>query len=206
MYDQTAPASWPAWLLSSNNGVLGISTFNATSNAVSVSTAGYLTLAISTVIVNGAPMYMVPAGAMMFFTGTSCPKGWTDFASNFTGYPSTSLSFYPVIRGRPAFSTGTFTSSPYSGTSGITQQGLQNFENRPTGQHAHSASFNHNHYLGGDDTGDYGAGTNVELSPNNDNSTETTYTDGPIVNNSSGASGVPGTNAPYYQLLLCQKN
>ena len=207
-YDQTAPASWPPWLVYSKAGVLGISTNNATSNAVAVSTGGSLTLAVSTVVVNGTNMFLIPSGAVMFFTGTTCPAGWKDFASNFTGYPSTSKSFYPVIRGEPTYATGTFTTS-----GGITMAGLTNYENRPTGQHSHTANDSHVHLLYIDDTADgggAGSGGNSSImgSPRGADNYQYTgpETGEPSIDNSSGASGVAGTNAPYYQLLMCQKN
>lgn len=122
----------------------------------------------------------IPTGAVMHFNLATCPTGWTELT---------------VARGRYLVAL------PSGGTLGLTAgSALSNGEDRPTGQHRHFGTVN---LFRSDTQGGgrivYGSGA-----------------DGPSVNSgnisgglrSEGASPsdtLPGTNAPYLQLLLCEK-
>ena len=133
----------------------------------------------------------VPAGAVMHFNLSSCPSGWTDKTSSWGGMYIVNL--------------------PSSGTLAATVgTALTNTENRPVGQHTHSINDpGHGHNIGywtayggpasGGNSGNkfLGSGWYAYLI-NTSNSTT-----GITINN---AGSVAGTNAPYVQLLVCQKN
>jgi hypothetical protein len=127
-----------------------------------------------------------PAGAVSFFNLAACPSGWTELTSGRGRY----------LVGRP--SNGTL-----AGTVGTA---LTNLENRPVGQHNHGITdpgHDHNTVLpiGGDENIFSGydlAGQNSTRSHASDDSQT-----GITVNN---AGAVAGTNAPYIQLLVCQKD
>ena len=153
---------------------------------------------------------LVPSGAVMFFNLTTCPTGWSDLASAEGRY----------IVGLPSGGT-------LAGTAGTA---LTNLESRATGQHSHAVdppntstttAGSHTHTLrhsgendenqgypaGGfnavwstDRTG--GAPSSGAVNANGDHSHSVD-----IGSFSSGTSGsVAGTNAPYIQLKVCQKN
>ena len=150
----------------------------------------------------------VPAGAVMHFNLTACPSGWAPLA--------TAQGRYLV--GLPAGGAlGATIGSP-----------LNDGENRPVGQHAHSATDSgHSHPASdsGHQHGMYPSGPPNQgiISPATQNangvidyppySMRTTVgfaniTVGTGVANISveSAGTVPGTNAPYVELLVCQKN
>jgi hypothetical protein len=149
-----------------------------------------------------------PAGAVMSFNLSSCPTGWSEFTAARGRY----------IAGMP--SGGTLAASV--GTA------LTNQENRAVGAHSHTFTGDtHAHQL--DDlahTHTYsqltgttstavqsGAGTTVLTgitTANNPTSSNLTGTKGTNLVAQGGTisttGSVSGTNAPYIQLLMCQKD
>lgn len=130
----------------------------------------------------------VPPGAVMYFNLQACPPGWTEQVTARGRY----------IVGLPAGGT-------LFGTTGTP---LGDKEDRPVGQHTHAVTDpGHSHTVGAFE----GNAMNHNASPYNNlggfiwNSTGNTSaaTTGIAIN---GAGPVPGTNAPYIQLLVCQKN
>jgi hypothetical protein len=128
----------------------------------------------------------VPAGAVMFFNLPSCPQGWSELTT---------------ARGRYVVGL------PSGGTLGA-QLGtpLTNLENRPVGQHTHTISDpGHTHSIntGNDNTVNNNCvqtGANsCNQGPRNTNSAGT----GISIQNTGTTAG---TNAPYIQLLVCQKS
>ena len=130
----------------------------------------------------------VPAKAVMPFNLATCPTGWTEFTSGRGRY----------IVGKPL--NGTLAQG--AGTA------LTNLENRAVGAHRHNINnqngnlFRYAHTGGvdggtsnlNDVAGTYGATTGYYL-----------RTSDPL--NSTGETNqVTGTNAPYIQLTLCQKD
>jgi len=128
----------------------------------------------------------VPSGAVMYFNLSTCPTGWTELTS---------------ARGR--YLVGLPTSGTLAGTQG-TQ--LSNLENRAVGQHTHSISDpGHSHgyppYKGnpcGGYAGWYNGG--CQLPPESSVGLAVTG----ITLQQAGS--VANTNAPYLQLLVCQKD
>ncbi len=125
-----------------------------------------------------------PSGSVAFFNLSACPSGWTELTSARGRY----------IVGLPA-----------GGTLGATVgTALSNQENRPVGQHTHEVNDpGHTHFTNfGLASGGwmYGNGTHSFTPP----SEGTGYSYTGITVNSTGT--VAGTNAPYIQLLVCQKN
>lgn len=132
----------------------------------------------------------VPSGAVMFFNSTVCPSGWSELTS---------------ARGR--YIVGLPLSGTLGGTAGTA---LTNLENRSVGQHNHFISDpGHFHYFN-HITG-YGlinpflsccGSWNLMYNPSWGTLT-TLYSTTNISIQNSGS--VAGTNAPYLQLLACQK-
>ncbi|MEX2055042.1 MAG: hypothetical protein WD972_02570, partial [Candidatus Andersenbacteria bacterium] len=139
-------------------------------------------------VVAGVPAWIdsgVPAGAVNYFNLAACPTGWTEL----TG-----------ARGR--YLVGLPASGTLAGTGGTA---LTNLENRAVGQHNHTASDSgHSHYVNTwnpDTTGanrpdqpDPAAGVGI--------TSATGYANITVAN----AGSVAGTNAPFLQLLVCQKS
>jgi hypothetical protein len=127
---------------------------------------------------------VVPARAVLFFARTSCPDGWVP---------------YEGARGR--YVVGMPTGGTLEGISGTA---LSDLESRPVGQHTHAVSdpghshavpragnsINNNWTQGAGDMGDFLPRTTSEKTG--------------ITIESAGF--MPGTNAPYVQLLACQKS
>lgn len=126
----------------------------------------------------------VPSNAVMFFNATSCPSGWNALTSAEGRY----------IVGLP--SGGTLASTQGSA--------LSNLENRPVGQHSHSISDSgHLHAIYDNQTGNCNAVQSMNLRGcGNSTSNSFPKTTGISINNTGN---VVGTNAPYIQLLVCQK-
>jgi hypothetical protein len=128
-----------------------------------------------------------PAGAVSFFNLSACPSGWTELTAAKGRY----------LVGLP--SGGTLSSAV--GTA------LTNGENRPVGQHNHGVSDpGHSHYFY-IPTGltDSNAGTGYDVAGQVGTDTRQTAhaTTGVSVQYTGSVSG---TNAPYLQLLVCEKN
>lgn len=130
----------------------------------------------------------VPSGMILYFNLASCPTGWSEFVGTRGRY----------IVGLPSGGT-------LSGTAGTA---LSDKENRPVGQHTHSINdpgHNHSLYqtytllgLGGDDWQQ----TSANSAWHYDIQSGSAHTGISIDN----AGTVAGTNAPYIELLVCQKN
>ncbi len=129
-----------------------------------------------------------PAGAVMFFNLTSCPTGWSEMTS---------------ARGR--YLVGL----PSDGVlGGIAGSPLRNLENRPVGRHTHTVSDpGHSHRLDAkSDTLHSGVTPQVAAGNagiTNGLVTTRSETTGITVN---PVGSIDGTNAPYLQLLVCQKD
>ena len=130
-----------------------------------------------------------PAGAVMYFDLASCPTGWSDFDA-----------------GRGRYLVGV----PAGGTPGATVgTALSNQENRPTGQHTHSVNDpGHVHAVGCDteqlaNQGNTIGGTRMFGGTNSGSENSDVAFTGITIN---AAGAVPGTNAPYLQLVACRKN
>lgn len=125
----------------------------------------------------------IPSGAVMYFNLAACPTGWTELL---------------FARGR--YLVGLPSGGTRGGTAGIA---LTNLENRPVGQHNHQITDQgHAHNI---DTWDAGGGSGISRSDDKHIDTRGTHasTTGITINN---AGTVAGTNAPYLQLLACQKD
>jgi hypothetical protein len=155
---------------------------------------------------------IVPSGAVTYFNGTTCPAGWTE-----------------LVAARGRYVVGL----PLGGTlAGIDGTPLTDLLDRPTGQHTHTMMMggmhNHNGFTGGTVSGDtnldnnvaFGAVGNGEAPSCSAHVGETANTgcyayykdhthsiaSDPGHVHTINASGTPGTNAPYIQLLVCQKS
>jgi hypothetical protein len=126
----------------------------------------------------------IPTGAVMFFNLSSCPSGWSELIS---------------ARGR--YVVGLPSGGTLAGTVGTA---LSNNENRPVGQHTHTASgASHDHYY--QMPVSY-VGVSSGSSYNVPTGTGSTNTSASAVSVTvDNAGSVAGTNAPYIQLLTCQK-
>ncbi|MBI3335859.1 MAG: hypothetical protein HY001_05205, partial [Candidatus Portnoybacteria bacterium] len=172
------------------------------SSRFSVNTAGNLTVA-GTLNVTGdittsgklreSSGALIPTGAVLPFNLSTCPAGWS--ALDGTGGR-------PDARGR--YITGLPASGTLAGTNGTA---LSNLEDRPVGQHNHGITDpTHRH-----DTNVYTDGgatpPSVPLATSSQNRNGVIFTGyvgtGITINN---AGSVAGTNAPYIQFLLCQKD
>lgn len=127
----------------------------------------------------------VPTGAVSFFNLTVCPVGWTVVTAAQGRY----------LVGLPAGGT-------LGGTDGTP---LGDKEDRPAGQHSHDITdpgHAHSYFAGNGGQGNMIGFTNQQLGGNSNGTTGSAKT-GITVNN---FGNVAGTNAPYLQLLVCQKD
>jgi hypothetical protein len=131
---------------------------------------------------------VAPAGAVMYFDLPSCPAGWTDYDA-----------------GRGRYLVGV----PAGGTPGAAVgTALSNQENRPTGQHTHGVNDpGHTHSVPYDidqlaNQGNTVGGTH-QVGPNDGTATTALSFTGITI---APAGAVPGTNAPYLQLVACRKS
>lgn len=134
-----------------------------------------------------------PAGAVVFFNLAACPTGWTE-----------------LVAARGMYMVGLPASGTLAGTSGTA---LTNLESRAVGQHLHSASQgNHMHsilFAGSGALGQRwvtgsGSYTDSGWGFGGQNEQMSTVSSGAITIGNAGS--VAGTNAPYIQLLTCQKS
>ena len=120
-----------------------------------------------------------PSGSVGFFDLASCPAGWSAFAA---------------ARGR--YIVGLVAGGTLDGVQGTA---LSNLENRPVGRHRHHVVYNVY------DGGGFKEGSDdpfpVDYTPGTAYWTHTWYTSDDGLN-----QNVPGTNAPYIQLLVCRKD
>ena len=125
-------------------------------------------------------------GTVGYFFLSSCPTGWSALVAAEGRY----------LVGRPT-----------AGTLGATVgTALTNLENRPTGVHSHTATqAGHNHaYDGILGSGGVKIGA-ARVTDGTSSTPQSMTTETPVITVSNSA-GVAGTNAPYIQLLVCQKN
>lgn len=151
-------------------------------------TAGITVGGQSVCLSNGAncPPSGVPAGFVGFFNLVSCPTGWSE-----------------LIGAQGRYLVG----KPSGGTQGATVgTALSDQENRAIGRHTHGASDpGHSHSVhGGQFTGSQFGSIHswIEYGFGMTGSTGVSSTGVTI----SEAGSVAGTNAPYIQFLICQKN
>ena len=134
-------------------------------------------------LVPGLRSGLIPTGAVMFFNLASCPNGWTE---------------YVAAQGR--YVVGLPQGGVLAGTAGSP---LGDRENRPVGQHTHSVTDpGHSHNLpralnSTNNNCVYGLGSACDFIIG----TGASRTNISIDN----AGTIAGTNAPYVQLLACQK-
>lgn len=130
------------------------------------------------------PGATVPAGMVAFFNLTACPTGWSPLVAAQGRY---------VVGVSPANATAP---PPVVGTE------LGNLENRPVGQHNHAINDpGHTHPV---KTGAVTSGTGLTVFvPSTPALSNTEANTTGITTANAGA--VAGTNAPYIQLLVCQK-
>ena len=125
---------------------------------------------------------LIPSGAVMFFNLPSCPSGWSEL--------TTARGRYLV--GKPSGGT-------LAGTQGTA---LTDLENRAVGEHDHSITDpGHTHQYRYDENMSLGSGyAHLWTGTGMHSSSSTT---GITIDNEGSFSG---TNAPYIQLCVCQKD
>jgi len=136
---------------------------------------------------------VLPAGMVSFFNLATCPAGWTELTA---------------ARGR--YLVGLPSGGTLGGTDGTA---LSNLEDRPVGQHSHTINDpGHSHSTTLYEWNGSLSGSGTLFYSRNSNATDGAQAAAPgtasattgITINNSGL--VAGTNAPYMQLLVCQKN
>jgi hypothetical protein len=164
-----------------SGGNVGIGTTNPLAALEVVGVSSFTT----SITVNGVQNASVPAGMVSFFNLSACPTGWSS-----------------LVGAQGRYLVGLNPGGTLAGSVGTA---LTDEENRPTGVHSHGITDpGHAHGINAIEPGSnnlYGAYGGGDISYG----TTQTYaaTTGITVNNSAG---VAGTNAPYLQLLVCQKN
>tara|TARA_Y100000310_G_C20700529_1_gene829386 strand:- start:5755 stop:6357 length:603 start_codon:yes stop_codon:yes gene_type:complete len=132
---------------------------------------------------------IVPQGAVMYFNLQNCPSGWSELTS---------------ARGR--YLVGLNIGGSLGSSVG---NSLQNLENRPVGKHDHSINDpGHSHELGVDDNLQQGSEAShlwdfFDSNPQKGREPTSIDTTGITIKDEGN---LDGTNAPYLQLLVCQKN
>jgi hypothetical protein len=134
------------------------------------------------------PAGVAPSGAVVYFNLPACPAGWTE-----------------LVAARGRYIVGLPNGGTLAGTDGTA---LTDLEDRPVGQHTHRVfDPGHAHRYGplnapGPAAAGAIAGPYAVVPQGAKNSTDSALT-GISVGNTGG---VGGTNAPYIQLLVCQKD
>jgi hypothetical protein len=130
----------------------------------------------------------VPSGGIVFFEGSSCPAGWSEYTKG-RGRYLVGLG----ASGNPGAEVGT---------------ALDDQENRATGRHTHDVNDpGHAHAIGYDtdrleNLGNIIGGTRLFGTVSATEMSDPAFTGITI----QPAGAVPGTNAPYVQLLACIKD
>ena len=124
----------------------------------------------------------VPSGFVGFFNLGSCPSGWSEVTS--------AKGRYLVGGGSTGATVGT---------------ALSNQENRAVGQHSHSVSDPGHYHLTRRECHGFNCPGGAPKSQHGGVTDERTTSSGTGLSISSSGS-VGGTNAPYIQFLVCQKN
>jgi hypothetical protein len=127
----------------------------------------------------------VPSGAVMFFNLTVCPSGWTE-----------------LITAQGRYLVGLNPGGTLAGTDGAA---LSDLEDRPVGQHTHTVTDpGHTHTIGQATSNSGTNGSYVRSGTTYLQTQSTSSSSTGITIDQEGS--VAGTNAPYIQLLVCQKN
>ncbi|MGH9870401.1 MAG: hypothetical protein ACREAA_19885 [Candidatus Polarisedimenticolia bacterium] len=125
----------------------------------------------------------VPSGAIMYFNNSTCPPGWS-----------------PLVAAQGRYLVGVVPGGTLLGTPTGVHSALFDRENRPVGAHSHGITDpGHRH----------GYEAAVPTSTGSGDSQagyEHRNTDLAVTNVTINSTGPAGTNAPYIQLLVCQKN
>lgn len=162
----------------------GAWTFSSAGTAVAVTnnvTIGGTLAVTGALTAGGDTITAMPANIIVFTTGGSCPSGFAEYTTARGRY----------IVGLPASGTNLAT----VGTA------LSDQENRAVGQHTHIQDA-HTHTT--NVFPQTGGGATPSLSTGNAGGVEVT-TDAATATNQNAGS-VAGTNAPYVQLMACQKS
>jgi hypothetical protein len=172
------------------SGRVGIGTLNPTHELHVVGDANITgTVKANNLTVGNVTDAYVPAGAVMFFSLGSCPSGWSEFTS---------------VRGR--YIVGLPSGGTLAGTVGTA---LSDQENRAVGKHNHSIiDPAHEHTL---PTRSIGDGSLASSMPQGSSESSGSIANDPINSATTDVTindtgSVAGTNAPYIQLLSCQKD
>jgi hypothetical protein len=131
----------------------------------------------------------IPAGAVMYFNLTTCPLGWSPLAAAEGRY----LVGAKSTGGAIAATVGT---------------ALNDQENRAVGQHNHGVTdpgHSHNIQRSANQAANGGAGGIFGLQLNSGTDVSTTQAAGTGLS-IQNAGTVAGTNAPYVQYRICQKD
>ncbi len=153
-------------------------------NSIGIYTLVFFSIIFIFIALKENNMSNIPSGSIMFFNRVRCPDGWEEFKD---------------ARGR--YVVGLVESGTLAATVGIA---LSDKENRPVGKHSHTINDpGHSHELvtlGHFDGSIKGILPGSSKTSNIENITPAKTN---ITINESGL--VEGTNAPYIQLLVCQK-
>jgi hypothetical protein len=140
------------------------------------------------------PAASVPPGAVLFFNLEACPAGWTEFLAAQGRY----------LVGLP----------PHGTAGAAVGTALADREDRPVGQHSHGVNDpSHSHgffdlFLKTQPPqfglpGSIASGANLRTDSASTEHSTSTATTGITIN---AAGAISGTNAPYVQLLACEKD
>jgi hypothetical protein len=124
-----------------------------------------------------------PAGAVVFFNLAACPSGWSE-----------------LVAARGRYMVGVPAGGTLAGTGGTA---LADQENRSVGQHSHGVTDPGHHH--GLQPGTAGVTSGFDSFVLTNTSSLSAAPIGFTAITINDAGSVPGTNAPYLQLLVCQK-
>ncbi len=124
----------------------------------------------------------VPSGTVIFFNGETCPEGYTE-----------------LLDGQGRYLVGRTSDGRLGASVG---SALADEENRPTGKHDHSVNDpGHSHTVNGS-TSSGGSGAAFDDAASGSQSTSGSSTG--VTVNAEGTT--EGTNAPYLQLTICERD
>ncbi|MCM2267526.1 MAG: hypothetical protein NDI60_07085 [Elusimicrobiales bacterium] len=166
--------------------------FNGADQLVKLDAAGKLPAIDGSQLINIVHPVEVPSGAVMHFNLASCPSGWSE-----------------IVAARGRYIVGLTNGGNLLAAVGTA---LNDQEDRPVGAHLHSITTPaHNHnlpsiYAGGDTPNDDFGLSVREVDISIPMLTMQTFNGGASTFNSASTGAVAGTNAPYLQLLTCQRD